>query len=127
MPKLTGHRLKGNVLQAVLDRIEAGKSNTEIFEVTGVWPETTRKMRLSLEYWGAPYPPIDTCVKHGRPLLLRDLHKQRLLEFLKGKPHAYIEEMKDFLYDELGILVSLQTIFRNLTNMNWSRKKASKL
>jgi transposase len=58
--------------------------------------------------------------------LLRDAHRARFEEYLKGRPSAYLEEMKDFLYDEFDIDAGLTTVWRELERMNYSRKIATK-
>jgi transposase len=65
-------------------------------------------------------------VKLGRPSTLRDLHRRRLLEYLQGKPQAYLEEIRDWLLDEFDIPVSIMLVSRELRRMKWSRKVALK-
>ena len=88
-----GCKLAPPTLQAIIDRVEAGISDKAIRRQTGVVPDLTRKYRRNLETRGQPYAP--KCVKLGRPSTLRDIHRQRLCEFLKERPQAYLEEMKD--------------------------------
>jgi transposase len=124
MGRGSGRRLQPTVLQAVIDRIEAGQNNTQIQNETGVWRKTTARIRLSLEYWNQPYPP--PCVRRGGLRALRAAHKERLLEFVAGRPDAYLDEMAEFLYDEFDVKVSLVTVWRALAEARWSRKMASK-
>jgi translation initiation factor 2 alpha subunit (eIF-2alpha) len=49
-----------------------------------------------------------------------------LLEYLREKPTAYIEEMADFLLDEFDVLPSETTTYRTLERVKWTRKVASK-
>jgi transposase len=58
--------------------------------------------------------------------MLRDLHRRRLLEFLKGRPQAYLEEIRDWLLDEFNIPVSINLVSRELQKIKWSRKIATK-
>jgi hypothetical protein len=94
----TGHRLQPTVLEAVVDRIAARESDRAISRATGASRTTITKLRLSLEYWGVPYPP--RCVRLGRPSTLRQAQREGLQAYLNGNPGAYMEEMRDFLYDE---------------------------
>ncbi|KAG9185041.1 hypothetical protein G6011_02988 [Alternaria panax] len=119
-----GRKLAPTTLQAVLNRIEVGVNDTQIYYQTGVNPKCTRKKRRNLEAWGQPYAP--NCVKIGRPSTLRDIHRRRLREYLEGRPHAYLEEIKDWLYDEFDIPVSIKLVYRELKKMKWSRKVATK-
>ena len=120
----TGHKLAPTTLQAVLDRINAGVNDTKIHEQTGVSRDCLAKKRLNLSQWGQPYAPAT--VKVGRPSTLREIHRRRLREFLEGRPHAYLEEIRDWLLEEFGIPVSVKLVFRELKKMKWSRKVATK-
>jgi transposase len=120
----TGRRLNPAVIQSVLEHIAAGENNTEVEKATGVWRSTVRRMRLSLEYWGTPYPP--RTVRLGRPLILREAQRARFVEYLEGRPGAYLEEIQDFLYDEFDIEISITSVWRELDKMRWSRKVATK-
>jgi transposase len=117
-----GGRLQPAVLQSVLDHIAAHESNRVINRATGVTRKTIAKLRLSLEYWGVPYPP--RCVRLGRPPTLRAFHRERLQAYLEGRPGASLEEMKDFLYYEFDIKTSVWTIYRELDRMGWPRKRS---
>jgi transposase len=121
---MPGHRLQPVLLQAVIDHIAAGENNTEVHRATGVGRPCIRKIRLSLEYWGTPYPP--RTVRLGRPSTLRQAQREGLQAYLKGKPSAYLEEMRDFLYDEYDITITASSVYRELEKLRWSRKIASK-
>jgi hypothetical protein len=73
----TGRRLNPAVIQSVLEHIAAGENNTEVERATWVLRLTVRRMRLSLEHWGTPYPP--RTVRLGWPLILRDAQRARAL------------------------------------------------
>ncbi|KAH6612996.1 hypothetical protein C7974DRAFT_418100 [Boeremia exigua] len=115
MARPTGHKLAPTTLQAVLDRIDAGVNDTQIYRQTGVTPNCTRRKRLNLSQWGQPYAPAT--VKVGRPTTLRDIHRHRLREYLDGRPQAYLEEMKDWLLDEFNIPVSIGLVYQELQKM----------
>ena len=74
-------KLAPTTLQAVLDRVEVGVNDTQIYYQNGVDSKCTRKKRRNLEAWGQPYAP--NCVKTGRPSTLRDVHRRRLREYLE--------------------------------------------
>jgi transposase len=118
------NKLEPAVLEAVLDRIAAGVSVKQTYTETGVWAQCIRSKRRNMAHWGQPYAPA--CVKLGRPRTLRERHRTQLREYLAGRPHAYLEEMKDWLLDELNLDVSILSVSRELKRMNWSRKLASK-
>ncbi|KAI1685795.1 DDE-3 multi-domain protein [Pyrenophora tritici-repentis] len=123
-PHRTGHRLQPAVLQAILDRIAACESDRAISRATGASRNTVAKLRLSLEFWGVPYPP--RCVRLGRPSILRQAQREGLQAYLNGSPGAYMDEMRDFLYDEYDVRISLASVYRELEKMRWSRKLATK-
>lgn len=124
MIRPTGRRLAPSTLQALLDRIRAGVNSTQIQYQTGVAATTTLRVKLALAYWGEPYAPA--CVKRGRPRKLLPIHRARLREYLTGRPQAYLEEVRDWLYDEFDLIVSLTLVSRELKGMRWSRKIATK-
>lgn len=119
-----GRKLAHSTLRAVIDRIEHGESDKAIQRQTGVVVNTTRKYRRNLEAWHQPHAP--RCVDLGRPSTLLNIHRQRLLEFLNGRPHAYLEEVRDWILDKFGILVSISLVYRELRRMKWSRKIATR-
>jgi transposase len=119
-----GRKLAHSTLRAVIDRIEHGASDKAIQRQTGVAAHTSRKYRRNLEAWGQPHAP--RCVDLGRPSTLLDIHRQRLLEFLNGRPHAYLEEVRDWILDEFDIPVSISLVYREMRRMKWSRKIATR-
>ena len=118
------NRLEPPVLEAVLDRIAAGVNISQIYTETGVWRSCIRQKRRNMVYWGQPYAPA--CRKLGRPTILRERHRTWLREYLAGRPHAYLEEIKDELLEEWSIKASTSLVWRELKRMKWSRKVASK-
>ena len=119
-----GRKLAPSTLCAVIDRIKAGVLDKAIHRQTGVVERSTRKYRRNLEAWGQPHAP--KCVNLGRPSTLQDIHRQRLREFLNGRPQAYLEEVRDWILDEFDIAVSTSLVYRELRRMKWSRKIATK-
>lgn len=109
---MSGHRLPPHTVRSIVEHIAAGDNNTEVSRATGVTRDAIRKMRLSLEYWGTPYAP--RTVRLGRPRSLAEAHRLRLVEFLRGRPHAYLDKMAEFLYDEFDVEISTPTIWREL-------------
>ncbi|KAF9730117.1 hypothetical protein PMIN01_12050 [Paraphaeosphaeria minitans] len=120
----TGYRIQPSLIQAIVDRVNDGKNNEEIHRELGVDPKTVRKYRLNLKAFGEPIGP--RYVRRGRPPVLKQCHRDALLEMLRGKPTAYLDEMQDFLYDEYDVKISVATLDRELEAMRWSKKAASK-
>ncbi|KAG9385505.1 DDE-3 multi-domain protein [Pyrenophora tritici-repentis] len=52
--------------------------------------------------------------------------REGLQAYLNGSPGAYMDEMRDFLYDEYDVRISLASVYRELEKMRWSRKLATK-
>ena len=98
--------LEPSVLQAVLYQITTGVSNAQIYTHTGVTRCCTASKQLNLAYWGQPYALA--LVKTGRPRMLRERHRTQLCKYLAGRPHAYLEEIKDWLLEEFGVEVGWQ-------------------
>lgn len=115
MVRTTRSYLEPAVLQAVLDRIAAGFNNAQIYTQTGVSRDCIALKRQNLAYWGQPYAPA--LIKIGRPLSLRERHRTRLREYLAGRPQAYLEEIRDWMLEEFGILVSTATMSYELKRM----------
>ena len=120
----TGGKLAPSTLQAVLDRIDAGLTNTQILLQTGVSRDCTARRRHNLQQWGYPYAP--PCVVRGRPSTLSNAHRRKLIEYLSGRPHAYLEKIRDWLLEEFNVSISVSSISRELKKMKWSRKVATK-
>jgi hypothetical protein len=49
-----------------------------------------------------------------------------LLQYLREKPTAYLDEMVEFLVDEFAVEVSDRTVYQTLERAGWTRKVASK-
>jgi hypothetical protein len=49
-----------------------------------------------------------------------------LLQYLREKPTAYLDEMVEFLVEEFAVEISERTVFRTLERAKWTRKVASK-
>lgn len=124
MGRGSGKRVQGALLQSVITHIAAGEDNSAVERATGVTRKTVRKLRVSLDYWGVPYPP--RCVRLGRPTALRKAHLDGLKTYLDGRPSAYLEEIRDWLLDEYAIETTIWTVFRALEKLNYSRKIATK-
>ena len=59
--------------------------------------------------------------------MLQDEHLNALLDFVAGRPSAYLDEMAWYLFDEFSIVCDEATIWRNLHRLWWSRKKSYKI
>ena len=104
-----GRKLASSTLRAVIDQIEHGETDKAIQRQTSVAVNSTRKYRRNLEAWSQPHAP--RCVDLGRPSTLLNIHRQRLLEYLNGRPHAYLEEVRDWILDKFGIPVSISLVY----------------
>ena len=124
MGRGSGKRLQPALLQSVINHIAAAEDNSAIERATGVTHKIIRKLRVSLEYWGVPYPPAS--VRLGRPALLRQAQINGLMVYLAGRPQAYLSKIRDWLYDEYDVRVTTATVYRALEKLNYSRKNRDK-
>lgn len=58
----------------------------------------------------------------GRPSRITQAIRAALQHHLFESPHQYLEEMRSFMLNEFGVLVSISTISRALSRMRWSKK-----
>jgi hypothetical protein len=123
MPPGSGNRLQPALLQSVVDHIAAVDNNSEISRATRVTRKCIGKLRVSLEYWGVPCR-LEVFVL-GDPRL-RQHHLDALKQYLFGRSQAYLEEMRDWLYNEFDIQTTIWTVFRALEKLKWLRKLGSK-
>lgn len=49
-----------------------------------------------------------------------------MLEYLAGRPTAYLDEVRDLILDEFSVALDISTIWRMLKRRKWSRKQAEK-
>ena len=122
-----GRRLPIEVVNQIKLRLDFDEKVTHIATALKVSRDVVYKLQLNPDPWGQLYAPPS--VKLGRLGSLLEYQKlawglgmvlryywtnvsQRLLEFLKGKPTAYIDEMQDFLFNEFDIQTSPFTIHR---------------
>ena len=106
---MPSYQLRPVLLQAVIDHVAAGENNAEVHRATGVSRLCIQKMRLSLEYWDTPYPP--QTVRLRRPSTLRQAQREGLQAYLKGKPSAYLEEIRNFLYDNYNVTIPALSVY----------------
>jgi hypothetical protein len=123
-PPGSGKRLQPALLQSVVDHIATEENNSEISRATGVTRNCIGKVRVSLEYWEVPYP--SQSVRIGQPATLRQRHLNALKQYLLGQPQAYLEEMRDWLYDEFNTQTTIQMVFWALEKLKWLWKLGSK-
>ena len=102
--------------------LEVGWSNEAISEKYEVSVATVKRYRKSLEEFGEVYIPKDK--PGGRPHVLSQDHEKILLDYLDCRPHAYLDEMTWFLFDEFDLAVDEATVWRALRRLMWSRKES---
>jgi hypothetical protein len=61
-------------------------------------------------------------IKH-KSRKLSQFHEIELLKYLKQRPHAYLNEMCWFVWDEFEISVNDSIVSRALKRLSWNRKK----
>jgi hypothetical protein len=60
------------------------------------------------------------------PRSLRSAQVLSFKKYLDSKPGVYLEEMRNFWYDEFDIQVNVLTVYQQLEVIRWSRKLATK-
>ncbi|KAK9318729.1 hypothetical protein V1517DRAFT_349735 [Lipomyces orientalis] len=78
--------------QAVLFMADGGASVDQIANELGCCTKTVKRIKHNYKLWQSHHAPSE------RPL--------DLLEHLLRHPSAYLEEMRSFLYDQFGVIVS---------------------
>lgn len=86
---------------------------------TTVW-----RIRTSMDLFNTPYPLRGTL--HGPAPLLNAHVTACLLDWLKERPTAYLDEMQWYLFDEHDVVTSVPTIHGAIYKAGWSRKAAKK-
>ena len=102
-------------------RFVRNDDNKRIAAVTGVSLRQVQLMRSNWTNFGDVVAPQIT-LGH-RPRKLSQYHELQLLEFLEQRPHAYLDEMCWFVWDEFQISVDESTVSRALRRLGWNRKK----
>ena len=114
--------------QAKVDRIvcqlAANESIQAVANAENVTKETVRRISINIEAFGSPYAP--SFVRQGRPKLLTRAMEEALLDYLLGRPDAFLDEQQYWLWDSFGVQPSLSTIQRTLRDYNWTNKKLKK-
>ncbi|KAF1936904.1 hypothetical protein EJ02DRAFT_470102 [Clathrospora elynae] len=93
----------------ILVNLANGKGFKTIARCHQVCRKTVKRIELSMDLYGVPYPPQS--VVQGRPKLMLKYQEDSLLAFLREKPTAYLDKMSEFIFDEYGIEISERTIF----------------
>jgi transposase len=116
--------LSHTMRETITLRFVRGDANKVISEVTGVSLRQVQQMKRNWTHFGEVIAPQLT-IGH-RPRKLNGFHELELLKYLEQRPHAYIDEMCWFLWDEFEISVSEVTVGRALKRLGWNRKKVIK-
>lgn len=110
---------------AIKLRFEHNDSIEAIATACKVSNRQIRRMRTNWARYGEVTPPKSAIAPH-RPRKLSQYHELQLLEYVEQRPHACLDELCWFLFDEFNIPVDESTVSRALKRLAWDRKKAQK-
>lgn len=74
---------------------------TSIALQLGISRRTVERWRLSIELFGASYPPAFS--KQGRPRALTNAQLDWMLAYLNDRPSTYLDELALVMFDDLGV------------------------
>lgn len=87
--------------------------------------------RQSVHRWKKNLKSFSTATspycRPGPPRCIEPPQFDALLQLLFEKPDTYLDEAVVFLWDEFRLQVSLKTVSKHLREVNWSKKKVSKV
>ncbi|TKX23246.1 hypothetical protein C1H76_4313 [Elsinoe australis] len=84
-------RIAEDKLNAVIYGLACGQSDCAVHRSTAVARGTIRSIRLSLEFFSEPYPPVETHKRHKRKIT--PFLEEKILEYLSDIPTAYLDEL----------------------------------
>jgi transposase len=113
--------LSQTLRETITLRFVRGDANKAISEVTGVSLRQVQQMKRNWTHFGDVVPPRMS-IGH-RPRRLTKFHEDELLKYIEQRPHAYLDEMVWFLWDEFEIALNESTVSRALKRLQWNRKK----
>ena len=116
--------LSETLRETITLRFVRGDSNKTIASVTGVGIRQIQRMRRNWTHFGDVVLP-QLSIGH-RPRKLSQFHEIELLKYLEQRPHAYLDEMCWFIWDEFQISADETTVGRALKRLGWNRKKVIK-
>ena len=86
---------------------------------------SVQRMRSCWRHYGTVF--LSTGAVGGRSRALQDYHEYELLEYLRERPMAYLDELRYHLYDSFEILIDESTVWRTLRRLGWSRKRLRRI
>jgi hypothetical protein len=96
-------------------------SNQIIVTTAEISLRQMQRMRFNWTHFDEMTAPVLTIEHRSRKL--SQFHEIELLRYLKQRPHAYLNEMCWFVWDEFEISVNDSTVSRALKRLSWNRKK----
>ena len=117
-------RLVQTQIDRIVGQLAAGLSPADVAAIESVNKETVRRIKINNQAFNSPYAPRLT--PQGRKRALTVAMKDALLEYLTGRPDAFLDEQQYFLWDKFDVHTSLSTISRTLKMTKWTNKKIKK-
>ncbi|KAK9489364.1 hypothetical protein V1508DRAFT_428250 [Lipomyces doorenjongii] len=117
-------RFPDSFLPSVLFMAESGSSVDQIAKELGCCTKTVKRIKHNFKLWQSHQSPPEG--RLGRPSKINDAMLVDLLEHLLRHPLADLEDMRSFIYDQFGVIVSASNISRTLKKNSWTKKKIRK-
>ncbi len=113
--------LSDTLRETITLRFVRGDFNQTIVATAEVSLRQVQRMRFNWTHFDEVTAPVLIIGHKSRKL--SQFHEIELLKYLEQRPHAYLNEMCWFVWDEFGISVDDSTVSRALKRLGWNRKK----
>ncbi|KAK9369905.1 hypothetical protein V1509DRAFT_638078 [Lipomyces kononenkoae] len=111
--------------QAVLFMAEGGASVDQIAKELGCCTKTVKRNKRNYKLWQSHQAPSERPL--GRPPKIGNAMLDHFSwSIYYGTPSVDLEEMRSFLYDQSGVIVSASSISRTIKKIHWTKKKIRK-
>lgn len=96
-----------------------GLSNNTVATIIGIGRRTVDKLRLNLNLFNELYLVF---VKRGPIRRLNREQEDFILDYIRDRPTAYLQEIQQFLYNEFEVVLSKQRISEIIKEREFSKK-----
>lgn len=100
--------------------IEQGLSDLVVSKQTGVSNRQVHRYRLNLQKWGNVHVPASLRTS-GPPRAMNEDMVNKMLEYLRDRPGAQLEELAKYLQEVYGKTFSTSQLSNRLKEKGWTR------
>lgn len=100
--------------------IEQGLSDLTVSKQTGVSNRQVHRYRINLQKWGNVHVPSASRTS-GPPRAMNDEMVEKMLEYLRERPGAQLEELSKYLQETYGKSFSTSQLSNRLKEKGWTR------